>query len=618
MIRVTAAARRTIAVLVLLLAAHPLQACTNFLITCGASLDGSTMVTYAADAHVLYGELYYTPAGRHVPGAKLDIYEWDTGKYLGKIDQAPQTYTVVGNMNQFQVAIGETTFGGRSELRDPKGIMDYGSLIYVTLQRAKTARQAIEVMVDLANTYGYYSSGESLSISDPKEVWLMEMISKGPDHKGIAWVARKIPDGYISAHANNARIRKFPMNDPDTIFAPDVISFARSQGYFSGSDNEFSFADAYAPLDFGAVRFCDARVWSMFRRAKPSAKFADDWVMGSDDAEAMPLWIKPDRKLSVHDVMELMRDHFEGTALDMTQDVGAGPYDLPYRWRPLTWKVGDQKFFNERAISTQQTGFSFVSQSRSWLPDPIGGVLWFGVDDTYSTVYVPVYCGVSRVPHSFAVGTGSFHEFTWDSAFWVFNFVSNYAYSRYSDMIQDVRLVQRELEGGFIARQPEVESAAQALFEQSPQLAVDYLTDYSAKAGDDTVTRWRQLGEFLLYKYLDGNVKDEHGKVTHPGYPKIWYEKVADATGDHLKMRELKAEREKKTADKAALAAKRQALSQSIFTLLSSRGVDLSDAERQRVRDSGAVEELEGWLVRAATVETAVALFASVAPTDSH
>jgi len=516
------------------------QACTNFLISRAASRDGSTMITYSADSHVLYGELYFTPAAAHLPQETIDICEWDTGKYLGQIKQVPRTYSVVGNMNEYQLAIGETTWGGREDLRDPNGIVDYGSLIYVTLQRAKTARQAIKIMGDLVEAYGYYSSGESFSLADPREVWIMEMIGKGPGKRGAVWVARRIPDGYISGHANQARIRQFPQNDPDNcLYEKDVIKLAREKGWFNGKDKDFSFADAYAPLDFGALRFCEARVWAMFNRVAPSLNIPIDYVKPVKGAKPMPLWIKPDQKLSVRDVMELMRDHFEGTELDMTQDVGAGPYGLPYRWRPLTWKVGDVNYCNERATSTQQTGFSFVSQSRSWLPDPIGGVLWFGVDDTYSTVYVPMYCGIKEVPRSFAVGTGDFHHFTWDSAFWVFNFVSNYSYLRYSDMIKDVQKAQRELEGRFVADQPGVEEAALKLYAESPQLALDYLTNYSVDAGDSTVKRWRSLGESLIYKYLDGNVKTQLGKVTHPGYPKSWYRRIVDETGDHFRVTEM-------------------------------------------------------------------------------
>ena len=514
----------------------PATACTNFLISKGASSDSSTMITYSADAHVLYGELYFTPAADHLPNEMLVICEWDTGKSLGQIKQIPHTYSVVGNMNEHQLCIGETTWGGREALRDPNAIMDYGSLIYVTLQRARTAREAIKVMGDLVEEYGYYSSGESFSIADPREVWIMEMIGKGPTKKGAVWVARRVPDGYISAHANQARIRTFPRDDPQNcVYEKDVVQLARDKGYFTGEDEDFSFAEAYAPLDFGALRFCEARVWSMFNRAAPSLKISIDYVKAQKDAEPMPLWIKPDKKLSVRDVMELMRDHFEGTEFDMTQDVGAGPYALPYRWRPLTWTVDDVNYCHERATSTQQTAFSFVSQSRSWMPDPVGGVLWFGVDDTYSTVYVPMYCGIKKAPVSFAVGTGDFSTFTWDAAFWVFNFVSNYSYSRYSDMIVDVQKVQRELEGKFLSDQSAIEDAALKLYGQSPRLAIDYLTDYSTKLGDSTVERWKKLGEFLIFKYLDGNVKTPLGKVTHPGYPKAYYRRIVDETGDHYK-----------------------------------------------------------------------------------
>ncbi|OFX68668.1 MAG: peptidase C69 [Bacteroidetes bacterium GWE2_29_8] len=519
------------------------QSCTNLLVTKGASKDGSTMITYSADSHVLYGELYYRPAASYPEGVMRDIYEWDTGKYLGKIKQATQTYSVVGNINEYQVAIGETTYGGRDELQNPEGIMDYGSLIYVTLQRAKTAREAIKIMEELVNEYGYYSSGESFSISDPNEVWYMEIIGKGPKSKGANWIALKVPDGYISGHANQARIRQISLNDKENcLYDPNMIAFAKEKGYFKGDDKNFSFADAFAPLTYGALRFSEARVWSMFRRAAPSLNIPIDFVKGVDGASPMPLWIKPDKKLSVHDVMQLMRDHYEGTEFDMTKDLGAGPYSLPYRWRPLTWKVDSIEYLNERAISTQQTGFSFVTQSRSWLPNPIGGIIWFGVDDTYSTCYVPMYCGIRKVPYSFAEGTGSFHQFSWDAAFWVFNFVANFAYSRYSDMIVDVQKVQYELEGSFFSMQPEIEKKADALYKISPEMAREYLTEYSVAQGDMVTKRWMKLGESLLFKYLDGNVKDEYGKPKHIGYPEQWRKRIADDTGDHLKMKKLKNE----------------------------------------------------------------------------
>jgi dipeptidase len=520
-----------------LLAARPARACTNILVARGATADGSTLVTYAADSHELYGELYHTPAATHPAGAMRDVHEWDTGDYLGQIRQAEVTYNVVGNMNEHQVAIGETTFGGREELVDPKGGIDYGSLMYVALERARTAREAIDVMTSLVAEYGYRSSGESFSISDPREVWILEMVGKGPGRKGAVWVARRVPDGHVSAHANHARIRRFPRNDPkSTLYAKDVVAFAREKGFFTGKDEDFSFSDVYAPLTASALRACEARVWSVFRRVAPSLGLSVDHVTGGPNAPRLPLWVKPDARVSVRGAMELMRDHFEGTPLDLSQGVGAGPFSLPYRWRPMTWKVDGAEYLHERAISTQQTGFSFVAQSRDWLPGAIGGVLWFGLDDTYSTVYVPQYCGNHAVPRTFGAGSGNFQEFSWDSAFWVFNFVSNWAYGRYSDMIQDVQKVQRELESGFLSRQAEVEKAALALHATSPGLARDYLTQYSVEQGDRTTARWRKLGESLIVKYLDGNVRDEHGKVKHPHYPESWRRRIAQDQGEKVRV----------------------------------------------------------------------------------
>jgi dipeptidase len=515
-------------------------ACTNYLITAGASSDGSTMITYSADSHTLYGELNYIPPGKHLPGEMLEIREWDSGKRLGQIPQAPETYSVVGNMNEYQVSIGETTWDGRPELVDSTSLIDYGSMMFLALQRSKSAREAIEVMTDLVSKYGYYSTGESFSIADPREVWIMDIIGKGPGGKGALWVARRIPDGYISAHANQARIHQFPLNDPkNCLYAKDVISFAREKKYYEGTDENFSYANAYAPVNYEALRFCEIRVWAMFRRIAPSLALSSDYVKGIPGAEPLPLWIRPDKKLSVRDVMELMRDHFEGTEFDLTKGIGAGPYRLPYRWRPLTWKVDSVEYLNDRATSTQQTGFSFVAQARSWLPDPVGGVFWFGVDDTYSTCYHPIYCGITRVPAPFAVGNGSFHQFTWESAFWVFNFVSNFSYLRYCDMIQDVQRVQQEIEGRFMSELPEIDRAALALYGQAPHLAREYLTGYDRDIADETLKRWKKLGEFLLYKYLDGNVKDEKGNVTHPGYPEFWYHHIAEEAGEQLRMKKM-------------------------------------------------------------------------------
>ena len=517
------------------------SACTNYLVTKGASTDGSTMITYSADAHVLYGELYYKPAAIYPPGTMLEIYEWDTYRYLGKIKQALRTYSVVGNMNEYQVSVGETTFGGREELSNPKGRIDYGSLMYIALQRAKNAREAIKVMTQLANEYDYCSHGESFSIADPNEVWIMEMIGKGVGNKGAVWIALRVPDGYVCAHANQARIRQIILNDTmNCYYAKDLISFARDKGWFNGADKDFSFVDAYAKPDFGGLRFCEARVWSFFRKINAGMEKYRDYAMAENPNNPMPLFIKPDKKLTLQDVISGMRDHFQGTPMDMTKDIGAGPYKCPYRWRPLEWYGPDStKYFNERAVSTQQTGFSFVAQSRSWLPAPIGGIIWFGVDDTYSTVYVPMYCGIRKVPASYAVGNGSFQDFTWNSAFWVFNFVANYTYSRYSDMIQDVQIIQRELEGNFMAMVPEIDKYAVELYKTSPENARNYLTDYSCKSGDNTVSQWMKLGEFLIWKYLDGNVKDEYGKPHHPGYPNDWYKKIIDSTGDQFKVKKL-------------------------------------------------------------------------------
>ena len=521
--------------------APQLDACTNILVTKGASKDGSTFITYAADSHTLYGELYFKAGGRHLPTEMRDITEWDTGKFLGRIPEAPVTYTRVGNMNEHQVMVGETTFGGRKALSEGRsGMVDYGSLMYIALERAKTAREAIQVMTKLVEEFGYASEGESFSIADPNEAWIMEMIGKGKGQKGAVWVAVKLPDGTISSHANQARIRQFPLNDSkNCIYSKDLISFAREKGLFKGEDKDFSFVDAYCPLTFGALRGCEGRVWSVFNRAAKNANISMDYVKAVPGAQPMPLAVKPDHKLDVHEVMELMRDHFTGTDFDMTQDVGAGPYKLPYRWRPMTFKVAGQDYIHERAISTQQTGFSFVAQARSFMPDPIGGVFWFGVDDTYCTVYVPMHCGIKATPKPFAEGTGNWNEFSWDSAFWTFNFVSNYTYGRWSDMIVDLQKVQRELEGKFLNEQDEVEAAARKLYDQSPALAKDYLTQYSAEQSELTLKRWKKLGEFLVWKYLDGNVRDEKGEVTHPAYSKDWYERIVKERGEVVKVKKV-------------------------------------------------------------------------------
>ncbi len=517
-----------------------LEACTSLLVTKGASKDGSTMITYAADSHTLFGELDFKQGGRHASTDMRDIIDSDTGKLLGRIPEAPVTYTRVGDMNECQVVIGETTFGGRKELQVASGVVDYRSLMNLGLERARTAREAIQVMTSLVETFGYASEGESFSIGDPNEAWILEMIGKGKGQLGAVWVAFKLPDGSISAHANQARIRQFPQNDPTVaLFSKNVIALAREKGYFKGEDKGFSFADAYAPLSFGALRFCEARVWSIFRRAAPSQNLSIDYVKAEKGARPLPLFIKPDQKLDVHDVMQLMRDHFEGTEFDMTKDVGAGPYKLPYRWRPMNFKVDGQDYLHERAISTQQTAYSFVSQSRAWLPDAVGGVLWFGLDDTYTTVYLPISCGVREAPKAFAVGTGNFNEFSWDSAFWTFNFVSNYTYTRWVDMIVDLQKIQREFEGRFLADQALVDRTALDFYQQNPDLAKDYLTRNAAKNSEKLVARWKKLGEFLIWKYLDGNVRDGKGEVTHPDAPADWLRNIVKDHGEVIKMKKV-------------------------------------------------------------------------------
>lgn len=514
------------------------NACTNILVSKGATKDGSTMITYAADSHTLYGELYFWPASDYPKGTMLDIYEWDTGRLLGKIKQVEHTYQVVGNMNENQVSIGETTYGGRHELQDTTAIIDYGSLIYIALQRAKTAREAIKIMTDLVAEHGYYSEGESFSIADPDEVWIMEMIGKGVGNKGAVWVARRVPEGYICAHANQARITTFPLKDPNNcLYSKDVISFAREKGYFTGKDEEFSFADAYAPLDFSGARFCESRVWSVFRKVNDEMEQYVDYAMGENLHHRMPLWVKVKEKLEVHDVMELMRDYFQGTPMDMTKDVGSGPYQCIVRWRPLTWEVDGKTYFNERAISTQQTGFSFVAQMRSWLPNPVGGLFWFGVDDTYSAVYVPVYCGITKVPDAYAVGNGSLMEFSDSSAFWVFNQVSNFAYTRYNVMIPEIRQRQQELEYRFIDLSGGVDQYAAELYKTDKQKAIQYLTDFSVREGNNTVKEWKKLYQQLFVKYMDGNVKVKvEGEflpnLEQPGYSEEWYKMIIEQTGD--------------------------------------------------------------------------------------
>ena len=528
-------------------------ACTNFIVGKKASADGSVIVSYSADSYGMFGWLYHYPAATHPDGAMRDIHDWDTGKYLGQIKEAKQTYNVVGNMNEYQVTIGETTFGGRPELVDTTGIMDYGSLIYVALQRSRTAKEAIKVMTDLVKEYGYYSSGESFSIADPNEAWIMEMIGKGPGIKGAVWVAVRIPDDCIAAHANQSRIHKFNLNDKDNcLYSPDVISFAREKGYFNGKNSDFSFADAYCPLDFSGLRFCEARVWSFYNMfSKTTGDAYLPYILG-ESKDSMPLYIKADSKLSVRDVQRAMRDHYEGTPLDITKDLGAGPFETPYRLSPLTFKVDGVEYFNERPISTQQSAFSFVAQMRANLPDPVGGVLWFGLDDANMTVFTPVYCCTDRIPVPYAEGNGDCITFSWDSAFWIYNWVADMIRPRYSLMIDDMRAVQNELEDTFESAQSGIESAALKLYQEDPAKAKDFLTNYTDMTARTTIDRWKKLAEFLIVRYNDGaRKKVKNGKMVapetgnvapleRPGYPEEFLKELVKATGDRYKSVELK------------------------------------------------------------------------------
>ncbi len=525
-------------------------ACTNLIVGKNASADGSTIVSYSADSYGLFGELYHYPAATYKKGTMLDVYEWDTGKYLGKIEQARQTYNVIGNMNEYQVTIGETTFGGRPELADSTGIIDYGSLIYIGLQRSRTAREAIRIMTDLVQEYGYYSEGESFTIADPNEIWIMEMIGKGPGIRGAVWVAVRVPDDCISAHANQARIQQFDMNDKENcLYSPDVISFAREKGYFNGVNKDFSFAQAYAPLDFGARRYCEARVWSYFNMFTDQGEAYLPYIQGETD-EPMPLFVKPNRKISVQDVQNAMRDHYEGTPLDISNDFGAGPYKIPYRLSPLSFKVGDQEYFNERPISTQQTGFVFVAQMRASMPDPVGGVLWFGTDDANMTVFTPVYCCTDKVPVCYSrVGGADYITFSWDSSFWIFNWVSNMVYPRYDLMIGDIRAAQQELESTFHEAQAGIENMATRIYQKDPAGAKAFLTNYTNMTAQSTFDTWKRLGEFIVVKYADGVIrKMKDGKfernsigqpagVVRPGYPKEFLEEYVKQTGERYKVK---------------------------------------------------------------------------------
>ncbi len=519
-------------------------ACTSLIATPGATETGSSMITYAADSHVLYGALYQQPAADHEPGAMRKIYEWDTSKLLGEIPEVAHTYATVGNMNEHGLCIAESTWGGREELAG-SGLIDYGSLIYITLQRAKTAREAIDVMTGLVREYGYASSGESFSIADANEVWIMELIGKGKADKGAVWVARRVPDGYICGHANHARIHKFPLNDPETIYSPDVISFAKEQGLYKGADKDFDFSFTYAVTDAGATRGCDSRVWSYFRRFTSPENMDQyiPWVM-EGKGDYLPLWVKPEKKLSATDLKWMMRDHFEGTLLDMTQDIGAGPYHVPYRWRPMGFKVDGVDYVHERAIATQQTGFSFVADLNKNRHDAMRGILWFGVDDANTCVYVPVFCSNTVIPRSLDEKTADLLTLSWDSMFWVNNYVANQAYHRYSQMITDIRKVQNMLEDTFTDL---AENAESKVANMSMEEARNYLNGLTVTAAEGTTKQYKALGDFLFVKYMDGNIKKETNGVflrTEVGYPEMpnfesydqrYFESIVKDKGDMLR-----------------------------------------------------------------------------------
>jgi dipeptidase len=508
--------------------------CTNLIVTKKASADGSVMITYTCDGE-FHPHFRYTPAADHGPDDVVEIKDWG-GNVRGTVKQVPHTYAVIYLMNEHQVVIGETTFAGREELINPDGLLHYWWLMRLALQRAKTAREAVEVIAALVDEYGYRSEGESISIGDPDEAWLMEIIGPGPGGKGANWVAVKIPDGYICAHANKARIGEFPLDDEaNCLYSENVIDFAIEKGYYDpDSGTPFNFHEAYCPADQQKLRYTATRVWSIYRRAAPSREWPTGYHRGAEGAEPYPLWIKPDRKLSRMNVYDLMRDHYEGTDYDMTVGVDAGPFGTPNRWRPMSWTIDGNHYTWERPISTQQTGFSFVSQSRSWLPDPIGGVLWYGVDDTYFTCYVPFYCGIDAVPDSYA--KGSLGRFSWDSAWWVFNFVANFANLKYSHMKEDIQAVQRELEETFDALQPTIEQTAVELHKKDPTLMATYLTDYSNSHADLVVKRYRELGELLIRKYNDGYVQNDTGRPEEVGYPESWYREVIRARPEQFRI----------------------------------------------------------------------------------
>lgn len=542
--------------LVLVLAVCSLrgEACTNLIVGKNASADGSVIVSYSADDFGSFGYLRHFAAGKHGKGSMRSVYNWETNNYAGEIEEAAETYNVIGNMNEHQLTITETTFGGRPELVDSTGLLDYGSLIYITLQRAKTAREAIRVMTDLIDRYGYNSGGESFTIADENEAWVMDLIGKGPGRKGAVWVAMRVPDDCICAHANQSRIRRFPMDDPENcLYAKDVVELAREKGYYKGKDSDFSFCEAYAPADFSALRFCEARVWSFFNRYAEGMDRYLPYASGEDlQGEPMPLFVRPERKLSVQDVKDMMRDHYEGTPLALDDDPGMGPFEAPYRPTPLTWSVDGKTYFNERPISTQQSAFVMVSQMRSWLPDYVGGVLWFGCDDANMMAFTPVYCCTDLVPECYSDKVADGLNFSFKSAFWVCNWVSSIVYPRYSQMFGELKNVRDRLEKDYNALQGRTEKEALALAKEDgkgEEAARDYLTDYTNRVAAGMLYEWMELGKRLMVKYLDGGVRPERDgqflrtpgglgvPVERPGYPERYRRGIVKATGDRFEVK---------------------------------------------------------------------------------
>ena len=532
------------------------EACSNFIVGKKASVDGSVMCSYSADDYGMFQYLCHYPAAKHAKGEMRKIFDWDSNKYHGEIPEAAETYNVIGNINEWQVTIGETTYGGREEMVDSTGIMDYGSLIYVALQRSKSAREAIKVMTTLANTYGYNSEGETFTICDPNEAWIMEMMGKGAGSKGAVWVALRIPDDAICAHANQSRIGKFNMKDKKNVmYAKDVVSFARSKGWFKGKDADFSWKMAYAKPDFSGRRFCDARAWAMLNHFYDMSPYLD-WALGKNpDAQDMPLWVVPNKKVSVQDVENVMRDHYEGTPLSVADgsDIGGGIWEMPYRPTPLMYKVDGKQYFNERPVSTQQSGFVFVSQMRSWLPREIGGVFWFANDDANMAAFTPVYCSMTERPECYNTPGADALHFSKKNAYWVCNMTSNMVYPRYSLMFPTLKEVRDSLDNSYFAAQAGVEKKAQELYAQNPQAAVKYLNDYSVEKAQQMLARWNQLFEFMVVKYNDMIIKptDKNGTFkktpyglgatpVRPGYPEKFAKQLVKQSGDKFLVPEEK------------------------------------------------------------------------------